>query len=100
LARIVAVADAFDAMTSHRPYHAGKQGRPSEEAFAEVEEQLGRQFDPTCGSAFLEIRDDILRSMRELMPESSLRVPINNLEENRITAAIAPPQPHPEPAPH
>src|SRR5262249_389485 len=33
LARIVAVADAFDAMTSNRPYHADKKGRPPELAF-------------------------------------------------------------------
>ena len=43
LARIVAVADAFDAMTSNRPYRAGMA---PELAFAEVEKQRGRQFDP------------------------------------------------------
>ena len=66
LARIVAVADAFDAMTSDRPYHVGRKGRPPEEAFAEVEKQSGRQFDPDCAKAFLEIRDQIFKAFVEL----------------------------------
>jgi HD-GYP domain-containing protein (c-di-GMP phosphodiesterase class II) len=70
LARIVAVCDAFDAMTSDRPYHVGKKGRPPEEAFDEVAAQAGRQFDPDCAAAFLDIRDDIVRDMYELMPGS------------------------------
>lgn len=68
IARIVAVADAFDAMTSDRPYHPQRQGRSAEEAFAEVEQQAGRQFDPRCAAGFLAIRDRILETMRELMP--------------------------------
>ena len=66
LARIVAVADAFDAMTSDRPYHVGRKARPPEEAFAEVEKQSGRQFDPDCAKAFLEIRDQIFKTFVEL----------------------------------
>jgi putative nucleotidyltransferase with HDIG domain len=42
LARIVGVCDAFDAMTSDRPY---RQGMPAEVAFAEVDKQKGKQFD-------------------------------------------------------
>jgi HD-GYP domain-containing protein (c-di-GMP phosphodiesterase class II) len=53
LARIVAVADAFDAMTSDRPYRAGM---PFEAAFAELQKQSGLQFDPQCAAAFLAIR--------------------------------------------
>ena len=75
LARIVSVADAFDAMTSSRPYHVGKKGRTPEEAFAEVEAQAGRQFDPECARAFLEIREEITRTMYELMPNLSQRRP-------------------------
>ena len=76
LARIVAVCDAFDAMTSHRPYHENKRGRPPGEAFIEVERQLGRQFDPTVGEAFLEIRDEIVRHMFDLMPETGTNLPV------------------------
>jgi HD-GYP domain-containing protein (c-di-GMP phosphodiesterase class II) len=49
-ARVVAVADAFDAMTSERPY------RPPvgyEEAAAELERCAGTQFDPEVVRTFL-----------------------------------------------
>ena len=42
-ARILAVVDAFDAMTNDRPYRAA---RPVEVALAELEAEAGRQFDP------------------------------------------------------
>jgi putative nucleotidyltransferase with HDIG domain len=61
LARIVAVADAFDAMTSDRPYRAGM---PPDVAFAEVEKQKGRQFDPKFATAFLAIRQRIIQEMQ------------------------------------
>jgi putative nucleotidyltransferase with HDIG domain len=61
LARIVAVADAFDAMTSDRPYRAGMA---AEVAFAEVEKQKGRQFDPTMANAFLAIRQRVVATMQ------------------------------------
>jgi putative nucleotidyltransferase with HDIG domain len=67
-ARIVAVCDAFDAMTSNRPYHENKKGKSPEVALAEVQKQAGRQFDPRCAQAFLDIRDEILLAMYELMP--------------------------------
>jgi putative nucleotidyltransferase with HDIG domain len=63
LARIVAVADAFDAMTSDRPYRAGMS---PEAAFAEVEKNSGLQFEPRLAAAFLAIRERILQEMRSL----------------------------------
>jgi len=75
LARIVAVADAFDAMTSNRPYHENKKGKPPAWAFAEVERQLGKQFDPVAGAGFLAIRDEIIRAMVELLPGTELETP-------------------------
>ena len=48
-ARIFAVADAFDAMTSDRVYRAGK---PYEAAAEELERWAGRQFDPQVVEAF------------------------------------------------
>lgn len=71
LARIVAVADAFDAMTSDRPYHPGAKGRPAAEAFAEVGRQAGRQFDPACAAAFADARENILAAMAELTPSAA-----------------------------
>lgn len=73
LARIVAVADAFDAMTSNRPYHADKRGKTAEEAFAEVELQAGKQFDPACAAAFLSIQEQVLESMQTLRQTSIFR---------------------------
>lgn len=69
LARIVAVADAFDAITSPRPYHAYNRPRSSAWAFLELERQAGRQFDPDCVAAFLDIRETIHKVMHELMPD-------------------------------
>jgi putative nucleotidyltransferase with HDIG domain len=63
LARIVAVADAFDAMTSNAPYHPKQTGRPPEVAFAELRKQSGHQFDPACATAFLDIQEQIIESM-------------------------------------
>jgi HD-GYP domain-containing protein (c-di-GMP phosphodiesterase class II)/pSer/pThr/pTyr-binding forkhead associated (FHA) protein len=60
LARIVAVADTFDAMTSDRPYRAGM---PPRKAFKEVETQSGLQFDPECAAAFLRLQDEVVRVM-------------------------------------
>jgi putative nucleotidyltransferase with HDIG domain len=61
LARIVGVADAFDAMTHDRPY---RKGLAPEVAFAEVEKQKGRQFDPECAAAFVAIRQRVLQEMQ------------------------------------
>ncbi len=61
LARIVAVADAFDAMTSNRPY---RQGMAPEVAFAELEKQKGKQFDPDFAAAFSSIRQRIIQEMQ------------------------------------
>lgn len=48
--RIIAVADAFDAMTSHRPY---RRAMSMEMAFHELEKCAGGQFDPDIVNAFL-----------------------------------------------
>jgi response regulator RpfG family c-di-GMP phosphodiesterase len=48
-ARITAVADSFDAMTSGRPY---RDGMHVEDALAELRRCAGSQFDPSCVAAF------------------------------------------------
>lgn len=48
--RIIHVADAFEAMTSDRPY---RRGMPQEDALAELRKHAGRQFDPRCVDALL-----------------------------------------------
>jgi putative nucleotidyltransferase with HDIG domain len=62
LARLVAVADTFDAMTSDRPYRIGM---PADQAFAEIERGIGVQFDPECASAFLRLRPRVEQLLRE-----------------------------------
>lgn len=69
-ARIFAVADTFDAMTSTRPY---RTGLPYEASRQEISDWSGRQFDPRVVEAFLlitperwkEIRQDVTRRVRE-----------------------------------
>ena len=61
-ARIFAVADTLDAMTSDRPY---RKGVSADIAFTELEKQRGKQFDPACADAFLAIRGRILQEMKE-----------------------------------
>jgi putative nucleotidyltransferase with HDIG domain len=51
-ARVLAIADAFDAMTSDRPY---RRALTHDEALAEVERCAGTQFDPRIAQVFLEL---------------------------------------------
>jgi HD-GYP domain-containing protein (c-di-GMP phosphodiesterase class II) len=47
-ARIVSVVDAYDAMTSHRPY---RQAMSHKEAVEQLNRNSGAQFDPTVVAA-------------------------------------------------
>ncbi|OLB24155.1 MAG: hypothetical protein AUH17_04920 [Actinobacteria bacterium 13_2_20CM_68_14] len=51
-ARVLAVADAFDAMTSPRPYGPPL---PVNEAVAEIDRCAGTQFDPLVAGVFVEL---------------------------------------------
>ncbi len=51
IARIISVADTFDAMTSSRPY---RKGLPTQVAIDELEKHSGTQFDTLAVKAFLE----------------------------------------------
>ena len=50
--RIIMVADAFEAMTSDRPY---RPRRAVEEALAELDRHVGTQFDPHCVAALRKV---------------------------------------------
>jgi len=52
-AHFLIVADSFDAMTSDRPYRPGVSRR---DALAEIERNLGTQFHPTVGKAFVAVQ--------------------------------------------
>jgi cyclic di-GMP phosphodiesterase len=62
-ARIFAVADALDAMTSHRPY---RRALSWETARNEILAQSRRQFDPEIVDAFQEIDSELRQIRREL----------------------------------
>jgi len=62
-ARIVAVADAFDAMSSDRPY---RKAMPDETVDRILETGAGLQWDPDVVRAFLRVRDDIRRTCGNL----------------------------------
>lgn len=61
LARIAAVADVFDALTSERPY---KPAWTPEEARAYISANSGQHFDPDCVRAFLDRWDEVLAIYR------------------------------------
>ena len=60
-ARIVAIADVFDAITSNRPY---RLARPEEEALTIIETTVGHHFDPKVYAAFNKSLPEI-RSIRD-----------------------------------
>ena len=55
-ARIISVCDAFDAMTSHRPYAAALT---REDALRELFRCAGKQFDPAVVEAFAAVQADL-----------------------------------------
>jgi len=60
-ARIVAVADVYDALISERPY---KRAWPPEEAIAEIRKMSGGHFDPAIVKAFVQLFDtNVLRDL-------------------------------------
>jgi HD-GYP domain-containing protein (c-di-GMP phosphodiesterase class II) len=61
-ARIVAVADAFDAMTSDRPY---RRALPAEVAFKELLNKSGSHFDPECARAFVDVHGRVAGMMHQ-----------------------------------
>lgn len=58
MARIVALADVFDALTSNRPY---KQAWPLEQALAHIESQVGSHFDPQLIEPFRQALPQMLQ---------------------------------------
>ena len=55
LARIIAIIDAYDVMTSDRPY---SKAISKEEALSEIKECAGSQFDPELAEVFIDLMKD------------------------------------------
>src|SRR5512144_1909490 len=62
VARVVAVADVFDALVSERPY---KGAWSLDEGVSHLKSQRGKHFDPSCIDAFLSDRSAVETVMRE-----------------------------------
>ena len=76
LARILVVADSFDAMTTNRIY---KPRKSVDEALAELQSLSGSQFDPEVVAAGL-------IALREVdIPESVSQLPRNQMEQRRFS---------------
>jgi putative nucleotidyltransferase with HDIG domain len=58
LARIMAIADVYDALVSDRPYRAGWEG---ERAAAFIQENKGTHFDPAIAEAFATVEPELRR---------------------------------------
>lgn len=67
-ARIVAVADVFDALTSERPY---KSAWPIAKAVAFLREGAGQHFDPQCVDAFLSDWDKVVEIRERYQDEAN-----------------------------
>ena len=63
LARIAAVADSFDAMTSRRTYRGSMD---LDFVKAEFQKCKGTQFDPSCADAFLDILNNEYEKIEEI----------------------------------
>jgi putative two-component system response regulator len=79
-ARIVALVDVFDALTSVRPY---KPAWPVEKALKYIRDQSGRHFDPALVEAFLRCVPDILEIRRRWADE----INADSADENAVEQA-------------
>jgi putative two-component system response regulator len=69
-ARIIALVDAYDAITSRRRY---KDAKPHEQAVEIIRSEAGRHFDPVIVEAFLRC-EGLFDGVRERLEESALLV--------------------------
>ena len=72
VAQIIAVCDAYDAMTSKRAY---RDSLGSEFALAEIARERGAQFGPIAAEGFLAISDDIFEGLHGSRPEAFREIP-------------------------
>lgn len=68
-ARVMAVADVFDALVTCRPY---KPPFEFEQAFQMIQRESGSHFDPVVVQAFLDTKDTVMKISEELKDDSEL----------------------------
>lgn len=90
LARIVAVADVYDAICSERPH---RDAMSRDLALAEIKWAIGKQFDPVVANTFLEMSPaDIMPERRKILiadDEDSIRLLVRNVLGNDYTVIEA-----------
>ncbi len=85
MARIIAVADAYDAMASNRSY---RQALPQEVVRSEIEKGIGTQFDPEFAKLMLQIIDeDVDYELREHEKMDRTILVVDDSEINTMLAA-------------
>jgi putative two-component system response regulator len=90
--RIIAVADAFNAMTNDRTY---RPALPVDRAWAELRAHTRTQFDPEIVAAFEQVVDEEGRLRRldpaiEAVLDNEVHVPMAAAEELRVRLAMLP----------
>ena len=85
-ARIISVADVFDAMTSHRTFRAAKS---TSEALTELQGGAGTQFDPAVVAAFIEEAKRLGEGIMEIRLPQSHTIPSDRTEE-RVDRQVSP----------
>jgi HD-GYP domain-containing protein (c-di-GMP phosphodiesterase class II) len=73
MARVIGVCDAFDAMTSHRPY---RPGMPLEKALRIIAAARGSQFDERFADALIELGNN--GDLNHVMGHSDEGIPLQN----------------------
>jgi putative nucleotidyltransferase with HDIG domain len=85
-ARIFAIADTLDAITSDRPY---RKGRSFPEACAEIARCSGTQFDPSIVKVFLSMPNELWSDLRrEVERGYSSPLALSNSRTPRLSAGI------------
>ncbi len=69
-ARVIAVADTFDAITSSRPY---REGKSYERAFEEIKKSAASQLCPEVSGIFIENREEIIETLINVNKEIEQR---------------------------
>ncbi len=70
-ARVIAVADSFDAMTTDRPY---RRAMPVEHARRILNEERGKQWDPAVVDAFLQLLPDSVEQLEVIAPQGGVLI--------------------------
>jgi HD-GYP domain-containing protein (c-di-GMP phosphodiesterase class II) len=92
MAKIVAVADTFDAMTTDRPY---QQAMKFEDAIARIQSFVGTRYDPRVVSAFVEaceegqIRPGSVKLKSRTAPETKLPAPCLETSTDREPVPVS-----------